>query len=64
VIALVRRAGREWVLAAFNLSDAAARCSLDLGPARPLDGHGFAGACVDGVLDLPPYGAVFAALHP
>jgi alpha-glucosidase len=65
VLAFVREFESERVLAAFNLSDAAAGVALPhAAVAQVLDGHGLAqGSLREGRLELPPRGLLFATLH-
>jgi alpha-glucosidase len=68
VLAFTRSADAENLLVAFNLSDHAAELELPpLGKIQPLQGHGLREGTLDGArLQLPAYGALFAALeaHP
>lgn len=63
VLAFVREHDGARVLVAFNLSPAPVACALPFGAARPLDAPGVStGHLVDGRLELPARGALFAAL--
>jgi len=64
VLAFRRVHGREVILAAFNLSPAPARMSIDGGVGDPLEGHGFAGVRASGTtLELPPLGVYFGLVQ-
>ncbi|KAF1688183.1 alpha-glucosidase [Pseudoxanthomonas broegbernensis] len=61
VLAFVREHQGQRMLAAFNLSDAAASLPLPSGGWTLAQGHGLASASIDGgVASLPAYGVLFA----
>ncbi|MHA6206083.1 alpha-glucosidase family protein [Dyella soli] len=64
VLAFTRRHGDETMLAAFNLSGEAVSMAWPAhGSVTPVNGHGLAqGTLVDGRLELPGHGALFARL--
>jgi alpha-glucosidase len=60
-LAFVRDGGGQKVLAAFNLSAAAAQFALPAGDWQAVHGHGLPAVAVgDGVAQLPAYGVLFA----
>jgi len=64
VLAFVRQAGGQRLLAAFNLSGAPAAFALPAGAWMPLEGHGMPGAAVEGArATLPAHGVLFAQMR-